>query len=283
MTVDTRVARWVDVVSDLLHRPLTAFPHAQIAAELRSTFDVTALSWNWRDCDGSFGYQLFPFIHEMFTSEARDVWDSGEMLDKHPLIRWFASTGESAAQSVGRVPMSIAGPHERAQVVDLLAPFGCEEQVSIPYELDGIHHRAFVLARSGDDFDDEDLEVARRLQPLLQALSVQAALLSGREYDPSATLAADALGLTGRELAVLQLIAEGYTAYGASRRLGISPRTVQKHLEHTYRKLSVSDRLAAVQVGIVIGLIDTERTAGAARGDLRRPSPPTPRPTDDGR
>ena len=51
--------------------------------------------------------------------------------------------------------------------------------MSIPYELDGIEHRAFVLARSRDDFTDEDIEVARRLQPLLRALSVQTAILSG--------------------------------------------------------------------------------------------------------
>jgi DNA-binding CsgD family transcriptional regulator len=281
MTADARVARWVDVVSDLLMKPLTVFPHAQIAAELRNTFEITALSWNWRDADGTFGYQLFPFIHEMFTSEARDVWDSGEMLDKHPLVRWFATTGETDAQSIGRVPIAIAGRRERAQVVDLLEPFECEEQISIPYQLDGLHHRAFVLARSGDDFCAEDLEVAQRLQPLIRALSTQTHLLSGRDFDPTTSVSAASLGLTGRELAVLQLLAEGYTAYGAARRLGISPRTVQKHLEHIYRKLSVSDRLSAVQVAVEIGLVDTDRLSVAARGDLRRPEFPEQRPAAD--
>lgn len=54
--------------------------------------------------------------------------------------------------------------------------------------------------------------------------------------------------LTGRERAVLVLLERGLTAEAIARELGISPRTVHKHLEHLYRKLGVSDRLRAVMV-----------------------------------
>ena len=219
------------------------------------------MSWNWREPDGQFGYQLFPFIHEMFTSDARDVWESGEMLDEasaDPLVR---RDGESASQSIGRVPVAISGPHDRAcRPSTCCEPFECEQQMSIPYELDGIKHRAFVLARSRDDFTAEDIEVACRLQPLIRALSVQTrdprlvAISSHRSIRQQRSL-----GLTGREIAVLQLLAEGYTAYGISRRLANSPRTVQKHLEHIYRKLAVSDRLSAVQMAVEVGIVDTDR------------------------
>jgi DNA-binding CsgD family transcriptional regulator len=67
--------------------------------------------------------------------------------------------------------------------------------------------------------------------------------------------AADDTGLTGRELAVLCLLAEGFTAEAIGRRLACSPRTVSKHLEHNYRKLGVCDRLTAVRLGEAQGLV----------------------------
>lgn len=53
-------------------------------------------------------------------------------------------------------------------------------------------------------------------------------------------------GLTPREAMVLELVALGRTNAAIARRLGTSPRTVAKHLEHIYRKLGVSGRAAAV-------------------------------------
>jgi DNA-binding NarL/FixJ family response regulator len=61
--------------------------------------------------------------------------------------------------------------------------------------------------------------------------------------------------LTERELAVLHLLVEGCTAVAMAHRLGISVRTVQKHLEHVYRKLGVTDRLRAVLAAQRAGLL----------------------------
>ena len=63
------------------------------------------------------------------------------------------------------------------------------------------------------------------------------------------------VGLTGRELAVLRLLGEGHTASAIAHRLGASPRTVNKHLEHIYRKLQVNDRLTAVRTAQQLGLL----------------------------
>ena len=57
-----------------------------------------------------------------------------------------------------------------------------------------------------------------------------------------------ASSLSGRELAVLRSIAEGHGVPATARELGVSPRTVEKHLEHAYRKLGVGNRHAAVAV-----------------------------------
>jgi DNA-binding NarL/FixJ family response regulator len=52
--------------------------------------------------------------------------------------------------------------------------------------------------------------------------------------------------LTGRQRQVVSLVAEGLTDAAIGRRLGCSPRTVDKHLEHVYRRLGVSCRTAAI-------------------------------------
>jgi DNA-binding CsgD family transcriptional regulator len=53
-------------------------------------------------------------------------------------------------------------------------------------------------------------------------------------------------GLTPREHHVLALVAEGLTNYQIARRLDVSPRTIEKHLEHILEKLNVPSRTAAV-------------------------------------
>jgi HD-GYP domain-containing protein (c-di-GMP phosphodiesterase class II) len=58
--------------------------------------------------------------------------------------------------------------------------------------------------------------------------------------------AAGAPDLTAREQQVLALVADGLTNQAIGRRLGISAKTVNTHLEHVYAKLGVSTRVAAV-------------------------------------
>jgi DNA-binding NarL/FixJ family response regulator len=62
--------------------------------------------------------------------------------------------------------------------------------------------------------------------------------------------------LTPREHDVLVLVAEGMTIRQMGRRLGISPRTVERHVSMLYRKLGVGTRLQAVARAASIGLID---------------------------
>ncbi len=53
------------------------------------------------------------------------------------------------------------------------------------------------------------------------------------------------LGLTPRQAQILQLIARGQSDADIGAALGISPRTVEKHLEHIYDKLGVENRVDA--------------------------------------
>jgi DNA-binding NarL/FixJ family response regulator len=61
--------------------------------------------------------------------------------------------------------------------------------------------------------------------------------------------------LSGRELEVLGLIAQGETNRGAAARLFISEATVKTHLLHIYEKLGVNDRAAAVAAAYERGLL----------------------------
>jgi DNA-binding CsgD family transcriptional regulator len=55
------------------------------------------------------------------------------------------------------------------------------------------------------------------------------------------------VALSPREIDVLRLVADGSTNAEVGEALGISPRTVQKHLEHIFAKLGVHNRTAAAR------------------------------------
>jgi DNA-binding NarL/FixJ family response regulator len=65
--------------------------------------------------------------------------------------------------------------------------------------------------------------------------------------------------LTSRELDVLRLVADGLTNRAIASRLHISEATVKTHLVHTYAKLDVDDRTAAVMAALERGLLRPDR------------------------
>jgi HD-GYP domain-containing protein (c-di-GMP phosphodiesterase class II) len=87
----------------------------------------------------------------------------------------------------------------------------------------------------------------------LPAAAVDAVLAAAGAAPPPA--AAPAGGLTAREVAVLDLVADGLTNVAIGRRLGISPKTVNAHLEHVYAKLGVSTRASAVVAALARGAL----------------------------
>jgi len=61
--------------------------------------------------------------------------------------------------------------------------------------------------------------------------------------------------LTARELEVLELVAKGFTNKAIGVQLGISDRTVQGHLAHTFDKLQAGSRTEAVMRAVSLGWI----------------------------
>jgi DNA-binding CsgD family transcriptional regulator len=220
-------------------------------------------SWNWADGDGSFGFVMHEAIPGWPDERQMEEWASGVFIE-HPLIRWFSLTGDPTATTIDRVPKDVYSAEGLRLVRDHLKPYQLEQQLSMPYRLGDVGHRAFVLATARRDFDDEALLLAQRIQPLLILLARQIAALDGGhpvplagqlpQADRSVEAAAQA-GVTGRQLAVLRLLERGLTAESIGRTLGISTRTVHVHLANLYRTLSVHDRLMAVQTARSAGLL----------------------------
>jgi DNA-binding NarL/FixJ family response regulator len=89
------------------------------------------------------------------------------------------------------------------------------------------------------------LRTARSLQ-----LARSTAPARPHEPEPSPEALAARYQLTGREMEVLRWVACGKTNRDIGDILGLSPRTVNKHLEHVYVKLGVETRTAAAAVAM---------------------------------
>lgn len=259
----TRFVDWVDLVIELVHQPRADFPRSALARHLAATFHST-VSWNWLAADGSFRYELDRPLPGY--AAPREVDDLARVtVPHHPLIRWYGVTRSAAPTSLHQVPRGLEST-SWLTARERLTSLGRERQLAIPYRFDRCAIGTFVMARGGRDYDDVELDLARQIQPLLTMLDRQADVVGRTPAEPAA-----AWGLTGREVAVLQLLADGLTARAIGHRLLISERTIHAHLRSIYRKLGVADRMRAV---LAAGELGFTRDAPAGEKDgLPLPGP----------
>lgn len=135
---------------------------------------------------------------------------------------------------------------------------GADHVLAIPLPRTTAPITGCMIYRSGRDFTDDHVRAAQKLQPLLAGVEQQRQLLERlrRSTEPSVDPAADC-ALTPRELSVLLLLTDALTAAAIGRRLGISDRTVHKHVENIYRKLGTRDRISTVLRAQRLGLVPT--------------------------
>lgn len=245
--VERRTSEWVDLVGDLLARPLAAFPHELLAARLHETFGCQ-VTWNWVDGPERSGFHVHLPMPGFLTPEVREIMVGA--VPHHPVLRWFHATGDHSPMSIGRVPGSLVDQVARSVPAEYFRPLEVEQHLVLLHRTGDASVRAFVLARGGHDFCDTDLRTAIALQPLLILLDRQVTSYGGGLPDRPTDL-------TGRELAVLRLLAEGRTASAIAAHLLISERTVHRHLQGAYRKLGVHDRATAVLAACEAGLLVT--------------------------
>ena len=235
---DRRLDPWFDLVRDaVLHGG--GFPDRAVREQLHVSFGCYVVgSWS----DGS-QVAIDEAVPTWPVAQIEPHWRDGGVW-RHPVPRWYTVAPDLTPITIERVPTWLVTVRERDELREALVPPQVRQQLTIVHFRDGTRRRAFTLGKSGADFTGAELAVARQLQPLLALLDRQAQVLGAVS---SRTLAAE-LGVSARQLAVLELLDEGLTAEAIGRRLGISQRTVQVHLRHVYRALGVHDRLMAVRV-----------------------------------
>lgn len=179
-----------------------------------------------------------------------------EVLGEHPMMPSYLgekTVGLPAPRRLSDVATQVELERNRAYV-EVLRPAGARHQLTIlasPITLRST--RGWALSRSGSDFPDDALDIARALQSMLALLD---ATFDGAAPDDDA---AEQAGLSPRELQVLRLVADGFTSAAIGRRLRITARTVDKHRENIHRKLGRHDRLSVVRRAQELGIVALPR------------------------
>ncbi len=141
-----------------------------------------------------------------------------------------------------------------------------ERQLTFPFLLGSALVRLGDAWRSLGRSDEagralrEAIRIGERLgaSPLVEearAAGSRAHLRLDADLPPAASDA----GLTGRELEVLRLVADGLSNSGIVRTLVISPKTVSVHVSRILAKLGVSSRGEAAAVAHKAGLVAVAR------------------------
>jgi DNA-binding CsgD family transcriptional regulator/type II secretory pathway predicted ATPase ExeA len=177
------------------------------------------------------------------ATRAAHPWFAGE------LAVWSRLAGAPAA-----APVVAAAPHRLLLAGDWRAAADAWREQGWPY------HQALALALG--DQDDALLEALA----LLDGLGArQTALRLRRQLrrrghrrvprGPTRATAANPAGLTGRQVEVLGLLAEGLTDAEIAERLSLSPKTVGHHVSALLAKLGVGSRRQAAAAGRRLGVV----------------------------
>jgi len=162
---------------------------------------------------------------------------------EHPLVREHGRN----ARAVTRRIDDLVPAEEFARTPlfnDYYRAIRIDHAMAVPIHVDRNLLVSFVFNRSEHGFSDRDCACLEVIRPHLGHLYRLTRALEDARNAADGT-AAD-LPLTAREREVLHWLAGGKTDRDIGEILGISPRTVHKHLQRIYEKLGVETRTAAV-------------------------------------
>jgi DNA-binding CsgD family transcriptional regulator len=125
-------------------------------------------------------------------------------------------------------------PREAEACFGGLAAVGAADSVVVGFRNGPDHVAQICLTRKASTFSQRDLAMLHLLSPILRKLL--------RER-PTPQLPAS---LTVQERRILMHVAVGSSNAEIAEALFVAPSTIRKHLEHSYRKLGVTNRVAAV-------------------------------------
>lgn len=182
------------------------------------------------------------------TEQSVEVF--GRLAGENPLVAHYARTGDGQPVRFSDF-ISRRGLHALTLYDELYAGMGVEHQIAFvlpspPGEIVGI-----ALNRHRRDFTGEEaamLELLRRpLRACYRRLVEREQLLGMlRGADDELTARAAALGLSERETEIMHGVLRGASNAEVGVSLGVSKRTVEKHLQNIYAQLEVTSRTQAL-------------------------------------
>ncbi len=172
--------------------------------------------------------QVYGLPAGALSAEDRKAFD--RHFSEHPLVRFHGYGGGGGVTQRISDCLPPARFRESALYNDYYRRIRIDHAMALPiYVRDGLLV-SFVLNRSRRDFSDHERALLDVLRPHLARLYRRTRALER---------------LTAREGEVLNWIARGKSDAQIGAILGISARTVQKHLQNLYAKLGVENRTAA--------------------------------------
>ena len=182
---------------------------------------------------------------------AADELAATAQASRAPLVRAMA------ARAVGAV--SLAEGDGRAALASLRQAWARWQELEAPFEAARVR---VLIGRACRALGDEataqiEFEAARRAFDQLGAgpdLARVEAELQAPFAAPAGPEPGNAAGLTAREIEVLRVVAAGKTNRAIAEALGISEKTVARHVSNIFLKLDVSSRAAATAYAYEHGL-----------------------------
>ena len=172
--------------------------------------------------------------------------------------RLWQAAGPGAVTPTGATPFRLMMDGDWAGAAQRWAELGCG------------YARVAALSEGDQPAVVEALRTLAELGAVRAARDLHARLrgrgITAVPRGPRPSTAANAAGLTARQLEVLTHLAEGLSNADIAARLGVSHRTVEHHISAVMDKLAVTTRGRAIAAAHRLNLIDY----GPAR-----PSPPT--------
>lgn len=247
----TCTAEWVGLAADVFSERSATWQASRINRQLVATFDAAGSAFCGRELE------LWPV--DRFAGHIDDIarWCAQKASAEHPILCYFLATDDWSVIQITDVPARVVSAAVTGAWIERGRHWGgVQHQLALPLPRTQHRRRAFVVGRP-DPFTDAEMNLARQLRRLIAGLDRHRRTFSrwAHSAGPAGRDAARDVKLTPRELAVLTLLAEGHTATSIGRRLMITDRTVHKHLQHSYTKLGVTDRLGAVLRAQRIGLL----------------------------
>jgi DNA-binding CsgD family transcriptional regulator len=195
---------------------------------------------------------MYSVIRPAVPERLHDTW--AEHGHENPLIERFARTRDTRPYRFSDVA-SAAELRSSALYREFYSELGVEHQIAFVVKVSPPLYVGIALSRRTRDYSDGERLLLDRARPYLiqvyRAALAHSALESQlAEREPAGPRVERLIGhgLTAREAAVLARVARGLSNADIAAELGVSERTVGKHLQHSYRKLGVANRSQAAML-----------------------------------